>query len=158
MIDIKWKVLRDGVVIPSHAHETDSGVDLRAAESGEITFGKVSLIPTGLAVQLPEPIAVSLHENFLWMLVELHVRSRSGLAVREGITCLTGTVDNGYRGEINLVLTKTIPGTYSFIAGERLAQGVLSTVLYPRFARMSEVDELTETLRGGGGFGSTGTG
>jgi dUTP pyrophosphatase len=81
------------------------------------------------------------------------VRSRSGLAVRHGITCLTGTIDSDYRGEVKVVLANLGGEPFEVVRGERIAQLVPAPVLRARF---TEVAELDQTARGEGGFGSTG--
>jgi len=105
----------------------------------------VAMVPTGLFFELPESI-------------ELQVRPRSGLAAKKSITVLNspGTVDSDYRGEVKVILINH--GTEEFVIsnGDRIAQGVLSAVSNGQFVRLDKVDELNETERGSGGFGSTG--
>ena len=148
---VDWKKVHSDAVLPEYSHPLDSGFDLRALEAGVIKFGEVSFIRTGLALQLPQYI-----READGLLPELHVRSRSGLAIREGITTVTSTVDNGYRGEIHLVLTRVVPGEFAYDAGTRLAQGVISFVAKPEKVFFKEVQELDDSARGTGGIGSTG--
>ena len=101
------------------------------------------LIPTGLYFELPESY-------------ELQIRSRSGLAVKHGIGVLTGTVDNTYRGEIHVLLINLGTEAFTIENGDRIAQGVLLPRLSTEFSRLEKVNQINETKRGNGGFGSTG--
>ena len=102
------------------------------------------LIPTGLYFELPESY-------------ELQIRSRSGLAVKHGIGVLTGTVDNAYRGEVHVLLINLGDEPFRIENGDRIAQGVLVPRLSTEFGRLEKINEISETKRGSGGFGSTGT-
>ena len=137
---------------PVYAHEGDSGFDLRAYIPLEENQPKRSLIippmgrlliPTGLYFELPESY-------------ELQIRSRSGLAVKHGIGVLTGTVDNTYRGEIHVLLINLGTEAFTIENGDRIAQGVLLPRLSTEFSRLEKVNQINETKRGNGGFGSTG--
>jgi dUTP pyrophosphatase len=157
VLELIFKKLHPDAVIPSYAHTDDSGFDLSCVEDGEITFGVTSVIPTGLAVAPPPRQAFVIYTGHnIWLVPEIQIRSRSGLAVREGITCLTGTIDNTYRGEIRLVLTRMIPGVYKYKKGERLAQGVVGFVSSSFFSSFLSEETLPESFRGKNGFGSTG--
>jgi dUTP pyrophosphatase len=98
------------------------------------------MVPTGLAFAIP-------------LGFEGQIRSRSGLAVKAGITCLTGTIDSDYRGEIKVVLINLGQDDFIIGRGERVAQMIIAPVAQ---ARIVEVESLDETARGAGGFGSTG--
>ena len=130
--------------LPQHAQDGDAGVDLHAAE--DVTLqpgGGRALVPTGLAVAIPEGYA-----GF--------VQPRSGLALKHGITCLNspGLIDSGYRGELRVVLVNTDPAeAFEVKRGERIAQLVVQAVATVVF---EPVAELPESSRGQGGFGSTG--
>jgi len=139
---------------PEFQTDGAAGFDFRAnlpSEGEVITIGpsgsgnNVAMVPTGLFFELPESI-------------ELQVRPRSGLAAKKSITVLNspGTVDSDYRGEVKVILINH--GTEEFVIsnGDRIAQGVLSAVSNGQFVRLDKVDELNETERGSGGFGSTG--
>lgn len=131
--------------VPAPARPGDAGVDLCTREDVELAPGSRALVPTGVAVAIPEGYAGFVHP-------------RSGLAARHGITVVNapGTVDAGYRGEILVNLLNTDPHESVRLArGERIAQLVLQPVLLPVF---TEVDELAPSPRGEGGHGSTGTG
>ena len=130
--------------LPSYAHPGDAGADLVAREDATIApgGGRVA-IPTGIALAIPEGYA-----GF--------VLPRSGLALRHGITCLNtpGLVDAGYRDELRVILVNTDPDEpYTVRRGDRIAQLVIQPVEHTSF---SVVDELPESARGLGGFGSTG--
>ncbi|MCL2787727.1 MAG: dUTP diphosphatase [Micrococcales bacterium] len=129
--------------LPSYAHPGDAGVDLCSRVDAALAPGERALIPTGVAVAIPDGYAGFIHP-------------RSGLAVRTGLTVLNapGTVDAGYRGEIAVSLINTDPATTVRIAkGERIAQMVFQAVERVRFV---EVEHLPGSQRGRGGFGSTG--
>ena len=132
---LKVKRLRPGVVLPRRATPGSAGLDLSAAIDApvEVRHGEVAKIPTGIAIQL-DPGYVCL------------VFGRSGLAVKQGVAPVNavGVVDSDYRGELTVFLTRP---------GERVAQMVILPVA---MAEPVEVEELDETLRGEGGFGSTG--
>ncbi len=144
MIDIPLRRLDPDLAVPAYATEGDAGADLVAAEA--ITLepgGGRALVPTGAAIAIPAGYA-----GF--------VQPRSGLALRHGVTCLNtpGLIDSGYRGELKVLLVNTDPSTAFEIArGDRIAQLVIQRVEHANFV---EVDELPETDRGEGGFGSTG--
>lgn len=129
--------------LPSYAHPGDAGADLMAAADVEIPPGGRTLVPTGIAIALPEGYVGLVHP-------------RSGLAARLGVTVLNapGTVDAGYRGEILINLVNHDPDTTAKIArGDRIAQLVVQRV---ERAQFHVVDELPGSVRGEGGHGSTG--
>jgi dUTP pyrophosphatase len=138
-----------GLELPLPAYETagSAGMDLRAAlESSEqiiLEPGKRGIIPTGLALALPPNL-------------EAQIRPRSGLAAKNGVTCLNspGTIDSDYRGEIKVILINLGSEPFIIKRGDRIAQMIISPVLQIQW---TEVDALDETVRGIGGFGSTGT-
>jgi dUTP pyrophosphatase len=129
--------------MPSRAHEGDAGIDLFSAEDVELLPGHRALVPTGIAVAIPHGMVGLVHP-------------RSGLAARVGLSIVNspGTIDAGYRGEISVLLInhdRTEP--ISIQRGDRIAQLVIQRVEAATFV---EVDVLPESLRGAGGFGSTG--
>jgi dUTP pyrophosphatase len=142
MIDIRVKRLSHGEGLPLPAYGSDHavGLDVVAAESLTLAPGARHAVATGIALAIPHGY-------------EVQVRSRSGTAVRNGITCLTGTIDSDYRGELKVVLVNLGAEPFAIVRGERIAQLVPAPVLRAAFA---EVDALDETARGSGGFGSTG--
>jgi dUTP pyrophosphatase len=134
----------EGLELPAYATPGAAGCDLRAAVSETLTLlpGGRSLVPTGIAVAIPEGY-------------EGQVRMRSGLAIRHGLTLLNGpgTIDSDYRGEVRVVLANLGTEPVTIGRGERIAQLVIAPVAR---ANLEKVDRLPETTRNSGGFGSTG--
>ncbi len=130
--------------LPAYSTEHSAGMDLRANIDEPITLGPLErrLIPTGLFIELPEGY-------------EAQIRPRSGLAIKHGITCLNtpGTIDADYRGEIGVILANLSNTPFTVNDGERICQMVVTQ--YTK-ANLIEVKELSETVRGAGGFGHTG--
>lgn len=135
---------KSGFPLPEYQTALSAGMDLRANSDVEITLKPLErvLVPTGLFIALPEG-------------TEAQIRPRSGLAAKHGITVLNapGTIDADYRGEIKVILVNLSPDTFVIRPGERIAQMVIAR--YER-VQWKSVDELGETDRGEGGFGSTG--
>ena len=130
--------------LPTQAHHGDAGFDLYALEAGTIPAGERAAVATGIAIELPER-----HAGL--------VLPRSGLAAEHGIALVNapGLIDQGYRGEVRVLLLNTDPRKdFSYRAGDRIAQLLITRVEVPDIV---EVDELAETKRGEAGFGSTGT-
>ncbi|HHY2677445.1 TPA: dUTP diphosphatase [Bacillus toyonensis] len=142
---VKIKRLKD-VNLPKYAREFDAGFDLVAAEDTIIWPGETKVVPTGLAFEIPPGY-------------ELQVRPRSGMTRNTKLRVVLGTVDSGYRGEVGVLVDNTeIPISLNMKAhvierGTRIAQGVIAPVETAHFV---EVDELSDSERGIGGFGSTG--
>lgn len=132
------------VKLPSYETSGASGMDLRAAnfESIHLMPGKRVLIPTGFKMALPEGY-------------EAQIRPRSGLAFKNGITMLNspGTIDSDYRGEVKVLAINHGEDEFVINYGDRIAQMVIAPVYQ---ISIQEISELPETVRGGGGFGSTG--
>ena len=132
---------------PEYAKVGDSGFDLRAYISEPITLKPLErkLVPTGLRFELPSN-------------TELQVRPRSGMALKYGISVLNtpGTVDEGYRGEVGVIAVNLSNEDYTIQPGERIAQGVIMNVVGQGISKLVKVNNLSETERGEGGFGSTG--
>jgi dUTP pyrophosphatase len=128
--------------LPSYATAGAAGLDLRAAESLTIKSSERALVPTGIAIALPQ--------NF-----EAQVRPRSGLAVKYGVTVLNspGTIDCDYRGEIKVPLINHGKEDFVIMRGDRIAQMIIAPVVQ---AQLEVVTLLSETERGTGGFGSSG--
>ncbi len=129
--------------VPVYAHPGDVGADLVSTESLRLEPGRRALVGTGVRIALPDGYAA-------------FVVPRSGLAARHGITIVNapGTVDAGYRGEIKVTLLNTDPdAAYDIAAGDRIAQLIVMPVTRARFV---PVTELSDSVRGEGGFGSTG--
>lgn len=135
-------LLEPGVVAPEYATPGSAGLDLRAFESGVLAPLERKLVRTGIRIALPEGF-------------EAQIRPRSGLAVKHGISMVNspGTIDSDYRGEIHVLLVNLGAETYTFVAGERIAQMVIAPVIQAEFVVKAE---LATTDRGEGGFGSTG--
>lgn len=132
----------EGMPVPSYATDGAAGMDAVAAESLTLAPGARHAVATGFAMAIPEGY-------------EVQVRPRSGLALKHGITCLNtpGTIDSDYRGEVKVILANLGSEPFEIVRGERIAQLVPAPVQRARFA---EVASLDETVRGAGGFGSTG--
>lgn len=139
---LKIKKLSHDAAIPRYAHSGDSGLDLCAVEASVIAPGTRALVKTGLAIELPPG-------------TEAQIRPRSGLAARHGISVLNtpGTVDEGYRGEICVLLVNFGAAPFVIEKGMRIAQMVICPVIR---VRIEETDVLSETVRDIDGFGSTG--
>jgi dUTP pyrophosphatase len=144
-MSIEVKIVNtSGNELPEYATDGASGMDLRAFISASLTLKPMErkLVPTGLFIELPEGY-------------EAQVRPRSGLALKQGITCLNspGTVDSDYRGEIKIVLVNLSGEDQIIHPGDRIAQMVVQKV---ERIRWNQVNTLMETARNEGGFGSTG--
>jgi dUTP pyrophosphatase len=143
-VQVKVKRLNHGagLPLPTYASEGAAGMDVCAAESLTLKVGKRHAVATGFAFAIPNGY-------------EVQVRPRSGLALKHGITCLNtpGTVDSDYRGEVKVILANLGDDDFAIQRGDRIAQLVVAPVIQ---AAMVEVDALDETVRGTGGFGSTG--
>jgi len=144
MIEIKLNRLPHGhdLPMPQYASEDAAGLDITSAEELVLEPGARHAVATGFAIEIPHGY-------------EVQVRPRSGLAFRNGITCLNtpGTIDSDYRGEVKVILINLGSEPFEIRRGERIAQLVPAPVLRARF---TECVELAETARGSGGFGSTG--
>jgi dUTP pyrophosphatase len=130
--------------LPHYATAGSAGLDLLAAVDAEMTLapGARAAVPTGLAIELP-------------LGVEAQVRPRSGLALNHGITCLNtpGTIDSDYRGEVKVILINLGDAPFKIARGAKIAQMVIAR---HEQAELVEVEALSDTVRGAGGFGSTG--
>lgn len=142
-LTVELKMLDEGIEAPSYAQPGDAGADLRTTEHVILHPGQRALVPTGVAIALPNGYAAFIHP-------------RSGLAAKHGLTVVNapGTIDAGYRGEIMVCLLNTdAEKSIELGRGDRIAQLVIQRVETASFVR---VEELTESVRGTGGFGSTG--
>lgn len=142
---LKIKKLNENAVIPKAATMGSAGMDLYACLDGDIILkpNERVLIPTGIAIALESNAYVA------------YIYARSGLAIKNGITLsnCVGVVDSDYRGEVKVGLINLSDKDYTVVNGERIAQMVIAPVIIPE---VSEVEELDETERNAGGFGSTG--
>lgn len=142
---IKIKKLSPEVKTPTYAFEFDSGFDLYSTEKIYLNpFGR-ALVPTGISLEIPEGY-------------EIQVRPKSGLAINMGITVLNtpGTVDKGYSGEIKVIIFNANNNSVIIEKGMKVAQAVLCPVVHGKYVRFEDVDELGDSERAEGGFGSTG--
>ena len=144
MTEVLIKRLSKNIELPKYETNGSSGMDLSANIETQIKIepGKTSIIPTGISVSIPK--------NF-----EIQIRSRSGLAAKSQISVLNspGTIDADYRGELKVILINFSNKTFVVEKGTRIAQMVLCPIVKAKF---KEVDNLDDTDRGVGGFGSTG--
>jgi dUTP pyrophosphatase len=141
-MNLKIKRLSESAVIPQYAHPGDAGLDLVSIESKAIAPGKSALVRTGIAIELPPG-------------TEAQVRPRSGLALKHQITVLNtpGTIDEGYRGEVCVILINHGTQVFQVEPGMRIAQMVIASFIT---VTVEAVEMLEDTARGAGGFGSTG--
>jgi len=146
MLHIRVTRLRDQAIVPRYATEHAAGVDLHAVLDAPLIIapGERTLIPTGLALEIPCGY-------------EGQVRPRSGLALRQGIALVNspGTIDADYRGEVGIIVINHGREPVTFAPGDRIAQLVIAPVTRVEF---EEVEELSATTRASGGFGHTGAG
>jgi len=144
MMDVKvrFKRIHNDARIPFQAHEGDAGLDLFSVEEKTIKAGEAALIATGIQIELPKG-------------TEAQVRPRSGLALNHSITVLNspGTIDEGYRGEIKVILINHGKKDFKVEKQMKIAQMIIAPVLN---VRIEEAEELSKSERGSGGFGSTG--
>jgi len=144
MVKILVKKFDKNIKLPTYKTSGSSGMDLEAYIKNKITIdpGKTAMIPTGIAVAIPK--------NY-----EIQIRPRSGLAAKKGISVLNtpGTVDSDYRGEIIIILINLSKKSFVVKSGDRVAQMILCPVAK---GKLQEVKNLPKTVRGKGGFGSTG--
>lgn len=145
MLELEMKKVKENAKIPTRATEGSAGLDLCACIDEPITLNKgdKALIPTGIAIGLDDPH----YAAFIY--------ARSGLAIKHGIGLLNsvGVIDSDYRGEICVGVIKQTEEPYTIQPGERIAQMVIQPVELPEII---EVENLDDTTRGVGGFGSTG--
>jgi dUTP pyrophosphatase len=132
----------DGLPLPAYSTDGAAGLDIVAAETLTLAPGERAAVASGFAIAIPQGY-------------EVQVRPRSGLALKYGVTCLNtpGTIDADYRGEVKVILINHGAEPFVVGRGERIAQLVPAAV---QRAEVAEVDSLDDTVRGSGGFGSTG--
>ena len=141
-MELKVKKIHEDAKIPAYAHEGDSGMDLYSVEDTVLQSGETKLVKTGLQIAVPKGF-------------EAQVRPKSGLAAKFGVTVLNtpGTVDSGYRGEVMVILINHGKEEYKVEKGKKIAQMVIAKV---EEAKIEVVEDLDDTTRKDGGFGSTG--
>ncbi|CDG01203.1 Putative Deoxyuridine 5'-triphosphate nucleotidohydrolase [Clostridium chauvoei JF4335] len=140
--NLNVKRVHKDAILPSYAHEGDAGLDLYSVEEVSIEAGDPALIKTGIKIELPKQ-------------TEAQIRPRSGLALKYSITVLNtpGTIDEGYRGEIGIILINHGKNKFVVEKGMKIAQMVIKPVWK---VEVTEVKDLSETERAEGGFGSSG--
>lgn len=143
---LRVRLLRDGAILPDYAYSGDSGFDLYLPVGGEDI-----VVPSGGWVKVDLGLSVELASGY-----ELQLRSKSGLSLRHGLFMLNGigTIDSGYRGELSALVGNFGTRDYVFRGGDKVCQGVISRVEH---CEIRGVDDLSESVRGRGGFGSSGT-
>ena len=139
-MELKIKKLIPEAIIPAYSKEGDAGLDLYSINDYTLYPNKQEIIQTGLSIEI--------HCNYFGS-----IRDRSGLAAKYAIHTLAGVVDSGYRGEIKIVLINLGKENYEIKKGDRIAQMVIQLCASPKIV---EVDKLSNSFRGEGGFGSTG--
>jgi dUTP pyrophosphatase len=142
---INVELIDESAVFPKYAYPSDSGFDLHSTQDLEIgPFGRI-LVPTGLKVSFDEGY-------------EIQVRPKSGLAIKQGLTVLNtpGTVDQGYTGEIQVIVFNTNNYSVTIPKGMKVGQGVLCPVVQGKYVSIEQVGQVEDKDRGNNGFGSTG--
>ena len=139
---VKFRKIDPAAILPSYAHPGDAGMDVRSVEELVVEPGGRKLVRTGLVMMLPPGY-------------EAQVRPRSGLALKNGVTVLNtpGTIDEGYRGEVGVILANLGAEPFRVEKGAKIAQIVIAPCTRAEIVETAEIDE---TARGIGGFGSTG--
>ena len=139
---VKFRKIDPAAILPSYAHPGDAGMDVRSVEELVVEPGGRKLVRTGLMMMLPPGY-------------EAQVRPRSGLALKNGVTVLNtpGTIDEGYRGEVGVILANLGAEPFRVEKGAKIAQIVIAPCTRAEIVETAEIDE---TARGTGGFGSTG--
>jgi len=140
MVLVKVKKLIEEAILPNYAHEGDAGMDIYSCEDVVIYPGERKLVSTGISMELPHGYVA-----LVW--------DKSGIAAKNGVTKMAGVIDCYYRGEYKILLYNTIREPFIIKKFQKIAQILIQPV---ETAEIQEVKDLTDTARGGGGFGSTG--
>jgi dUTP diphosphatase len=140
MVKVKVKKLKENAVVPKYAHDGDAAMDLFSTEDYVVESGKRVLVSTGIAMELPEGY---------WA----NIRGKSGLASKKGISILGGVIEHGYRGEYGVVVLNTGDEDFEIKVGDKIAQVIIAPVAT---ANVEVVEELSDSERGDGAWGSTG--
>lgn len=144
-IPLRYEKISEDAIDPVYNYSSDSGFDLHSTQDLKISgFGRF-LVPTGIKLDIPEGY-------------EIQIRSKSGLAMNHGLMVLNspGTVDQGYDGEIKVIVFNTNPSTIEIKAGQKIAQAVLCPVVCGKWVNLISIEEINKKERGENGFGSTG--
>ena len=144
-IDLMFSKSNTDAVTPKYAYDSDSGFDLHSTEEIWIESMDRRLVPTGIHIDIPDGY-------------EIQVRSKSGLALKQGLMVLNspGTVDQGYTGEIQVIIFNTSKHRINITKGQKIAQAVLCPVVSGKWITLVEKKEINEKDRNSNGFGSTG--
>lgn len=140
MVEIKIKKLREDAILPSYAHSGDAGMDFYSVGDFVLEQGQRMAIPTGISMELPEGYVA-----LVW--------GKSGLAVKNGVAILGGVIEHTYRGEYKILVLNTGYDDLIIKKGQKIAQVLIQPIVS---AEIKEVEELSETVRGENGFGSSG--
>ena len=142
MLNIKIQKINEDAIVPKYAYESDAGMDVYSTKNYLLLPKHRTLVGTGLKIEIPKGY-------------EMQIRPKSGLALRDGITVLNtpGTIDSSYRGEVGIVLINHSSKPYKIEKNQKIAQIIFNKI---EKAKLIISDELSETERGKGGFGSTG--
>lgn len=138
---IKIKKLVPEAIIPSYSLPGDAGMDMYSVEDAVIEAGERKLISTGISIELPEGFV-----SLVW--------DKSGIALKKGIKTMGGVIEHTYRGEYKIILFNTSKEKFEIKKGDKIAQVLIQPIVT---AEIEEVEELSDSVRGKGGFGSTGT-
>jgi len=144
-LELGYTKLHEDAVEPKYNYESDSGFDLHSTEKIVVSaFGRV-LVPTGISLDIKDGF-------------EVQVRSKSGLALNQGLMCLNspGTVDNGYTGEVKVIIFNTNKDPFTITKGMKVAQAVLCPVVNGKWVNLVQKETINKKERGENGFGSTG--
>jgi len=144
-VQLGYTKIHPDAISPSYNYESDSGFDLYSTEDVTVDgFGR-ALIPTGLSFDIPEGF-------------EIQVRSKSGLAINQGLMCLNspGTVDYGYTGEVKVIIFNTNKTPFTITKGMKIAQSVMTRVANGKYVDLNEKNKVANKDRNSNGFGSTG--
>ncbi|PCI21285.1 dUTP diphosphatase [Candidatus Wolfebacteria bacterium] len=139
-MEVKIKRIHKDARLPEYAHKGDAGMDLFCCDRYIIQPGERILVSTGLSIELPEG-----YVSLIW--------DKSGIAIKKGITTLGGVIEHTYRGEYGVILFNTSKEVYELNKGDKIAQLLIQPIVT---AQIEEVDELSDSVRDEGGFGSTG--
>lgn len=144
-LELGFIKLHPDAIVPKYNYDSDSGFDLHSTEEIVINgFGR-ELVPTGISLDIKDGF-------------EVQVRSKSGLALKQGLMCLNspGTIDNGYTGEVKVIIFNTNKESFTITKGMKVAQAVLCPVVNGKWVNLVQKETINEKERGENGFGSTG--
>ncbi len=139
-VNLKIKKLSPDAIIPSYANPGDAGLDIHSNEDCVIAPGERKLVPTGISMELPTGYVC-----LVW--------DKSGIAFKNGIKTMAGVIDAGYRGEYKILMFNTSKENFEIKKHQKIAQLLIQPIMH---AQIEEVEELEDSTRGAGGFGSSG--